>query len=253
VRASIRSVASHLHFYESSDTGIERALGAVENAFAPAYRRLREADSLDAIGPTERAVITTYLAVQHVRTEEFRATVKGTFAEIDKWAKLNKHELDDELFTMLTTAADEEECRQIQVNLLANAVPKFEELIAQMKWMRFRNRTPMPLWTSDHPLTLFNPLTGDLGLACPGIQVFFPLSPTASLHLCDPIAYAALPNDEVIDDVRDVMFQNTLQVFSSTRFVFSQSDDFTLAEKILNKQPELSDPERRRTRISGVP
>jgi len=83
------------------------------------------------------------------------------------------------------------------------------------------------------------------------IQVYFPLSPTLTLCLCDPIVYGALPNDGVVNDVQNVMFQNSLQLRESTRCVLSRSGDFTLASEILNAQPEFGGPNRLRSRVAG--
>src|ERR1039457_2376678 len=64
---------------------------------------------------------------------------------------------------------------KIQVASLASTAPAIAIGAAQMKWIRIHNRTAMPLWTSDHPVTLYNPkpasLMGNLGWACPGVQV----------------------------------------------------------------------------------
>lgn len=251
IRPSIKNIASELDFYESSDTGIERLLGKVEDGFTPAYRRLREAQSLDAIGTEDRAVIALFLAVQLIRTAEFRAQVKSTVSHIDEWSKLHNHNLDPS-YTTIT----EEQCRQVQISSMMTTIPGIAELMCQMKWIRLRNQTPMPFWTSDHPISFHNPrpseITGNLGLRCRGIQVFFPLSPTLTLCLCDWMDYGALPNDLVTNDVQNVIFQNDLQVRSSTRFVFSRSSDFALATAILDEYPDVAHPDRPWSRAGGA-
>jgi hypothetical protein len=90
---------------------------------------------------------------------------------------------------------------------------------------------------------------GNLGWACPGIQVFFPLSPALALCICDPEEYRALPNEIWTDDVEHVKLQNDLQLRHATRFVFSRSGDFSLASQVLDAYPDVGDPSRRRTRI----
>lgn len=245
IRPSIKNVAADLHFYETSDTGVERLLGRVENGFMPAYRLLREAPSLDAIGTNDRVVIALFLAVQLIRTVEFRAQLKSMTAQVNQWSKRHGHNLDPSYTTIA-----EEQCREIQVSSIRTMVPDFAETMGQMKWIRLRNQTSMPFWTSDHPINFYNPrpseIRGNLGLKCRGIQIFFPLSPTLTLCLCDPIDYRALPNDGVADDVQNVIFQNDLQLRSSTRFILSRSGDFALATEILDEHPEIADPDRPR-------
>lgn len=101
-----------MHFYESSDTGIERALGMIEDNFVPAYRLIREIDDIAALGPNERAAIAILIAVQQVRTVEFRETLKSMVSGLDEWAKRHNHQL-DESYTTIT----EEQCRQMVVSV----------------------------------------------------------------------------------------------------------------------------------------
>jgi hypothetical protein len=107
IRPSIRNIAAEMHLYESSDTGIERALGMVEDNFVPAYRLIREIDDIAALGPSERAAIAIFIAVQQVRTVEFRETLKSMVAGLDEWARRHNHEL-DKSYTTIT----EEQCRE---------------------------------------------------------------------------------------------------------------------------------------------
>jgi hypothetical protein len=247
IRPSIRNIAAEMHFYESADTGIERALGMIEDKFAPAYRLVREIGDIAALGPNERAAIAIFIAVQQVRTVEFRETLKSMVSGLDEWAKRHNHQL-DESYTTIT----EEQCRQIQVASLATTAPTIAIGAAQMKWIRIHNRTAMPLWTSDHPVTLYNPkpasLMGNLGWACPGVQVFFPLSPILALCICDPDEYDAQPSEIWTDDIEHVRLQNDLQLRHATRFVFSRSGDFNLADQVLDAYPSVGDAARKRTR-----
>jgi hypothetical protein len=253
IRPTIRNIAAHLHFYESSDTGVENALQAVESAFVPAYQKLREADSIEALGAEDRAAIAMFLAVQQLRTIEYRAQVRSSVAELKRWLDHYGYEHDPALTTIT-----EEQCRQIQILAFVKSSPEIADVMGHnMKWIRLRNRTQMPYWTSDHPITPYNPrpveLAGNMGLKCRGIQVFVPLSPSLALCLCDPIDYATLPTDAVIDDVQNVVFQNDLQVRTSTRFLFANSGDFALANQVLEHHPQFGDPDRRRSHAVGVP
>ena len=104
----------------------------------------------------------------------------------------------------------DDDMRQMQVNVLVRNGPKFAGYLARLKWVLTINRSTMPYWTSDNPITRYNPhpedLKSNLGLGDRGIQVFFPLSPTRSLCLCDPEEYAALPEVWTTNDVQNVWF-----------------------------------------------
>ena len=250
IRPSIKNIASELHFYEEKDTGVERMLGRVESEFTPVYQRLREAPTMREISSDDRVVTALFLATQMVRTQEFREGVKSINSQLGGW--IERFHKDMTSFPELT----EQECRTIQARAIVNSVPEITEVIAAMKWIRFTNLTSMPFWTSDHPINLYNPrpagLQGNVGLKCRGIQVFFPLSPTQALCLCDPIDYSGLPSDGATNDVENVKFQNHLQLRESTRFLFSRVDDFALAQQILKREPESGDPHRIRMQATGL-
>jgi len=58
--------------------------------------------------------------------------------------------------------------------------------------------------------------------------------------------YSLLPEKWEITDNQNVIFQNHLQVKWCTRHVFSCNDDFSLAEKMINENPELKNINRKR-------
>ena len=122
-----------------------------------------------------------------------------------------------------------------------------------MKWILLENQTNIPLWTSDHPINRFNPIDqspfGNLGLKSRGIQIFFPLSPALGLSFCDPIEYFSYP-DKMTCIKDNIIFCNTLQVRSSARHVFSVDNDFYLAKKWLQENPECADLNRRRVQAN---
>lgn len=251
VRPSIKNVAGEMYFYERTDTGVERGLQQIEDAFLPGYQQLCEGGGVDDLTAENRAQIALYLAVQQVRTPEFRQTLKSSVDGLKRWAEHYDHQIDPSL-----TEITEEECRKIQIGTLVDHTPQMAVIMVQMKWMKLRNETALPYWTSDHPVTLHNPIRtpglGNLGLKCRGIQLLFPLSPTTALCLCDPVEYADLPNESATKDPQNVVFQNHLQMIASTRFVFSRSADFSLADEILRNDPRLADPDRKRVSIGSV-
>ncbi len=122
-----------------------------------------------------------------------------------------------------------------------------------MKLSLFKNRTERPFWTSDHPVNRYNQIDarphGNLGLQSKGITMYFPLTPKLSLCLCDPNVYGWLPSKYEIVDAENVMHQNSLQVYYSTRYVFSDSKDFSFAEKITRENPLLKNIDRKRLSV----
>jgi hypothetical protein len=120
---------------------------------------------------------------------------------------------------------------------------------------------------SDNPLARRNaappsPLWSNTGLACPGMQVYFPLSPTLTLcFMCQTLIEPfreykktnpaeSVPLLDAIDSGQplqlvqeSVVYQNSLQVAEATRFLFSCENRFSLADEMLSTNPELANPQ----------
>jgi hypothetical protein len=240
---SIRNVAAESYFYETGDGGIEQTLGKLETAFGALYLELLRVDCFDALNDDQRSVVALFVATQMVRTSAHRQQIE---------------EIERALLDVVGSAGVPPppegvlDARRIHAATMFDVARDLGRLVMLMKWIRVVNRTQMAYWTSDHPVTLYNPVSapnaieGNLGLACSGIQVFFPLSPTVALCLCDPQFYAELPSDMSTDDVETVKFQNSLQLQACTRFVLSSTADFLLAERLRAEYPGLSDLTRPR-------
>jgi hypothetical protein len=142
-------------------------------------------------------------------------------------------------------------------------------------WMLLRATAKYPLYVSDNPIVLHNQKDhrpfGNLGLAVRGIEIYLPLSSTLCLamlcpsHRLDaleairsacgapgepqPIAQArlrlqqfadALHNADTVDLVpANVDHLNSLQVRTSSRYVYSAAANFDLAREILSSWPDL--------------
>lgn len=246
-RTSIRNVAAELHFYERSDRGIEKALQRLEDLFVEPYRRLLTIETPKDLTTEEVGAIVVFLAVQWIRTREHRETIKSTTVEMEKAMKASGAECDPAL-----TDISEDTLRRLHVHGISGLTEHASAIMLQMKWILCTNRSPMPLWTSDNPIALHNSrpagLVGSLGLMCRGIELYFPLSPTRSLCLCDPTDLGADPAAITSRDINHAWYQNDLQVRNSTRFVFANNGDFAFAKRILGEYPEFANPDRQRMR-----
>lgn len=199
----------------------------------------------------ERVSIANFVAIQEIRTREMREYARDMVRQLT--AKLSKHKLSEEFKKQLEEINKAEYPKEFQMRMFKNA-KKFSDMILSLKWILVENRTKMLYWTSDHPINRYNPIKappplGNLGYLCRGIQVFFPLRPRLSLLLCDPAEYFLYPDKMITFDIDNVVFQNHLQMRWSTRFVLSQDDDFSLAERILKDEPTLKETNRKRISV----
>jgi len=248
---NIRNVAAELNFYEESDTGIEKAFQRVEDLFVPAYRQLLEKETEDALTVEQRAAVAAFVALQQVRTNENRHMTESLISLIRDHMANQGMPLD--LLAQVEMLRPEL-IRESHVNQIRHTVPTIAEIIVQMKWVLLLNETSTAYWTSDHPVSMYNEpptgLEGNRGWKCRGIQAFFPLSPTRALCICDPETYRELPSVLRTSDVKTVIFQNHLQIQSSTRYLYASHGDFRFATQVLADQPFYANPRRQRTSIA---
>ena len=147
-------------------------------------------------------------------------------------------------------------------------------------WILVRNATEDPFLLSDNPVALYNSqpasFYGNLGLSSPGIEIHIPLTPRLGFNLLCPsfeqhvrrghdvllqltksnipelIGYkdtftfaqgfiAAVDEGKPLDLKPDnVLRENSLQVRSGERWLFSRKPDFQLAIEMLERYPELA-------------
>jgi len=78
----------------------------------------------------------------------------------------------------------------------------------------------------------------------------FPLSPILKLGICDPIRFNKFPANFNVTDKQNIIFANSLQVNGSARHIFSITDDFSLAEKMIRENPTLRNLDRKQVSIN---
>jgi hypothetical protein len=109
--------------------------------------------------------------------------------------------------------------------------------------------------TSDNPVVFYNQLMefenigSQTGVACKGLQIFFPLSPTHLLAFFDASVYAYAPRRAVITEVptpQDMLNINALQVASAQENVYYYSPAANIYKTV-----ELT-KNRRRTEMSKL-
>lgn len=250
----IRKIGCEKYFYEFSNETtnlLEKDLSLLESKFNIAYNKILHNKDLLSLTESERRDFAHFIAVQLLRTNEKRESLKDLMKQLTE--KLSKQKLSEEFEIELKEANTNESLKNLHLNTLLDTEP-YINIILNMKWVLFINKTTMPYWTSDNPINLYNDLDlrpyGNLGLASRGIQVYFPLNPLISICLCDPVRYNILPDKDETIDIQNIIFQNHLQVKWSTRHIFSINSDFSLAEKIIKDLPELKEIHRKRFSIN---
>ena len=128
------------------------------------------------------------------------------------------------------------------------------------------------LLTSDNPVVVYNTFPyGQTGLKSPGVELYYPLAP----HLClalycpsireilgeaiDPNHPRPRPTDPFMFELYNALvgqrtleipeeystYLNTLQISQSSRFLYSNRDEFGLAHRILSQDPKVANVKTR--------
>ena len=251
-RVNITSIGCEKYFYEieNDPVKIEKILSRREAVFNIAYEKIISKKHLSNLSLKEKEAIATFATVQEIRTREMREMYKSIGKKIKN--ALSDRPLSKDLERQSKGVDTEQTARTLQLRLILETLLRKNDLVdilLRMKWCLYENNTGMPFWTSDHPLSRFNPIDlrpyGNLGLLCRGIEISFPLSPQLGLSFCDPDNYRFNPEKSVCKE-DNVLFYNTIQLRSSTRHVFSIDNDFSIAKKWLNEHPDFRNIERKR-------
>jgi hypothetical protein len=245
----IRKIGCEKQFYDTSfDTEqvIEKRLGQHESKFNVVCDKIIKTEDLESLSEEERKTTAFLIASQWLRTREQREIIQDGIKQLTE--RLSKEKLSASLENRLKKAATDESVKMMHLQTI-NETPEYVEILLDMKWVLLKNKTDSPYWTSDNPVTLYNPMNlspyGNLGLVCRGIQLFFPLNSTVSICLCDPTSYV-FPQRYEVKDIQNIIFQNHLQVKYSTRHIITTEGDFSLADKMIKNNPELGDINRKR-------
>lgn len=114
-------------------------------------------------------------------------------------------------------------------------------------WIIGINRTKQPLYTSDTPVVGRPHQSRLAGPDFEGVEICFPLTPKCVLILLERNHFSHLKRlDGKVRplNVEQVRYSNHMQVVYSNRQIYSLTEDFSHAKELLDKHPELSDPDR---------
>lgn len=249
--SNVKNVSQQNYFYDfklenGEEASIEELLSRVETNSKPALSRLLEKPTRECL-EQNKYVLTNFVYIQEMRSLVFRENYIEMITSLNSRFK-QKLNIDSPILEVPT----QNDAKEFQAMFLIEETEEVTRILGKMKWVLFHNETNKPFWTSDNPIFHHNinisNSHGNYGLLCPGVQLFFPLSPALALIICDPLAYGKIPN-EIFADEEDVEFQNRGQIVSSKQYLFASEGDFSLAKMLLEKRPKLSDPNRLRYRF----
>jgi hypothetical protein len=276
-RTNIKNVACENGFYNfcvgDGQVSIEPLLGNLETAAANVIKKISRDESLATITLDERLSLSTFIAVQFIRTKNVRlniALLNKTLEEKLTAMGMDHHNVDG--FKMM----DENDVKTLSARLVLEA-DEFVPHIYGKAWILFKTTRSHPFFIGDNPVTLQNRLDfgpyGNLGLAVKGVEIYFPICSTLTLAIfcksheevirdthrkiqslmnakIDLSAHPGLDllritelmagiekGNSVQSHPKNVINHNSLQIRFASRFVFSSNDDFALVKEMIADNP----------------
>ena len=252
---NINRAAGSNYYYDEKDLPfkpMERTLTNIESKYKVIHKKILKFQDLSILRLNELIMFGIFIVTQEIRTPGLRELMKSIIKVFKKTSEEKEWDLSEELKNQIERNLEDEKLKEYQISMFNN-LAEFVFFIIQMKWLLLKNKTDYPLWTSDNPIVRWNPIDlspyGNLGYLSRGIEINFPLSSTLCLCICDPIKYDLIPSINDMFDKQNIIHLNWLQVVRSTRFLYSNVSDFSLAEEYLSKYPEFRDPDRPRISV----
>jgi len=235
--ARIAKVAQQRDLYtyrpgEENRVSFEEVFSRWELSYGHTLRALHTAPSIDVLLGHKRH-LATFVAFQYVRTAFMRELLR------QYW------ELQASDGPPVTT----DELKIGHMSLMMRDLDKATDVFHRKNWVLLHNETRALFYTSDTPITIRNPQRGrrtpDLYVTSKGVEIHFPLSPRLALVMYNQGEYRDEEFDIMAGPV-DVEALNRQQVRWSQRYVFSATNDFALADRMVDTEPELGNPHRQR-------
>ncbi len=201
--------------------------------------------------------ISLYLAIQMIRSKEFRESIKEMYEGLPLLLMKKIAKTDEErefLDSIELKIKNKNYLKLLHAQFLMN-----EEMVSTIAlhlrskiWFIGHNKTNTPFITSDNPVVRYGHSEFN-GINSKGIEIVFPISPKLILILADVEKFNKLlpfHNHFVEITSAEVCYYNSLQIIQSYRYVFSSKNDCKMVERLMKENPKLSDIKHNRFEMS---
>jgi uncharacterized Fe-S cluster-containing protein len=264
---------------EDSEFTIDPNFTDLETNAAGVFEKIIKQESLSNITKDEKLELSIFVSAQFTRTKHLRIIAEQLSNTLV--LQIEKMGINPKNVIGLNANKEEEFIKDV-ILFTADSVLENAPVFNSREWVLFKSTEVENYYISDNPITLHNTINqkmkGNLGLAVKGIEVYFPISPKLSIGIFDRANtetvrenYRVIKNmdeekrkgyridDKTIQAIQDliqgleygvavqakneeVLFQNSLQVVFSTRFIYSINQDFSLVKELLKNNPEYKEP-----------
>lgn len=238
-RTTIDKVAQKKFFYETSIRNLEYQLSQIEKESSKYINNLVKNKKYKYLNNLNiKANLSYYMSLQFIRTNDKR-----------EWIKNHSYKLKDEISQKIEIplkfqqwvdeVPSKEHLKNWHLEYIEKFSVKFFKYFYYKKWILIKNSTKLNFWTSDNPISVWNPINPP-GLAMKNTFIFFPLSPKLCICLANPFQFSNLNQIKTTSvesnilkatsfkfkDEIDVINNNLIQVDSCNMTVFSKDCDF---------------------------
>ncbi len=276
-KSNVKNIASENGFYnfkvDNEDYSLEPLLCNIETSSAKIIKQIVVSESLDKLTKEDKKILSHFIAIQFVRTKDYREHFKDIFIKIRDNLSIRGF-TDDIMNHSGVVEPSDIEVKEYSLKAIKDAssiVPYFYD----KDWTIQKTSSEAKFYISDHPIAMKNfykesEFSNNIGLNVEGIEVYFPISPSLTIGMYCPTllqsfksellnAKAQLvlsPNSdfptEPISNMEkliccfetgepmslikeNVIHLNSLQVINGNRFIYSSNNDFELVENMLAK------------------
>lgn len=246
--------SKELHFKDDPQI-VEKVFSELEGVISRVLNKLisnyymiprKKFPEINLFSSEERGNLVVYLVLQLLRTPKARK-ILVEFQEMLMTAYLKTQTKTGQLRGLRVQMKEEvQPFRHAEFLFTKGTVDKLCFILVKYIWCIAYRTSEELIYTSDNPVVAYNYITQHIkmsGYGCPGIEVLFPLNPDLLLILREPTHFHNyLPCDGKFVELRSdaTKLYNGLQVLLAKRFVFSRSNDFSLAERIVEEYPNVS-------------
>lgn len=262
-RSPARNIASENGFYNFGDNDahtLELALGEIEAPASAVFKKIIDEKAVGSILEDEKMLLSSYLAVQFVRTRQYRETLKDFFK------KLNSEMLNREAEPI--APIDDDEVKIISIKDVIDAPEQYGKYFYQKHWFLIHDPQSR-MYISDNPISLECQMDKNkwrgTGIGTDNVEIYYPLSKDLTLAIWCPLIKIHLDKlyqnahfeyvmtgvkyknmsglKELIQSIEtgscvqasdeNIIRLNSLQVRSAERFVLSSQNNFELVEDMI--------------------
>lgn len=196
---------------------------------------------------SEKLFFSLHLALQYIRVKSVRNAMIDSADCLEQ--ALNDMGASQQVIEKYSVSASELPYIHGQMIFDQKEIEDLSKRFFALTWILQINRTSQPFYTSDNPIGtmphVHHPFMSMAGLNSQGVEAYFPISPTLMLTMFDSEYHTNMNGLDrrivEMDDIDSVKDYNSRILIHSDACIFSQTNDFSLVEEVLKKNPDILD------------